>query len=99
MLQRWNRLLKKTRHSVASGVQVYLALQFDANWPHITEDEPMPPPRFTATELAGFVQAYQADKVPVTLGLGIIPVGTIGPQSLSVLKEVRRLVHGGNAPA
>jgi hypothetical protein len=87
------------RHSVAPGVQAHVALRFDANWLHITEDEPMPPPRFTARELADYIRSCQADKVPVTLGLGIFQDGTLGPQSISVLKEVRRLVRGDNAPA
>ncbi|RYG75127.1 MAG: hypothetical protein EON59_18530, partial [Alphaproteobacteria bacterium] len=79
---------------VAKGLQGHVALRFDADWLHITQDKPMPPPRFKAGELADFIRASQAEQVPVTLGVGIFQDGSFGPQAMPVLREVRRLVRG-----
>ena len=79
---------------VAKGLQGHVALRFDADWLHIKQDTPMPPPRFRAKELADFIIASQAEQVPVTLGVGIFQDGSFGPQAMPVLREVKRLVRG-----
>ncbi len=86
------------QHSVGEGLQAHVALRFDADWLHIAQDTPMPPPRFTARELADYIRTCQADQVPVTLGVGIFQDGTLGPQALPVLKDVRRLVRPHHPP-
>lgn len=85
-------------HGVAKGLQGHVALRFDADWLHITQDAPMPPPRYKPAELAEFIRARQAEQVPVTLGVGIFQDGSWGPEALPVLRELGRLVRGG-APA
>lgn len=82
---------------VAKGLQGHIALRFDADWLHIAQDKPMPPPRFKAAELAAFIRTCQAEQVPVTLGVGIFQDGSLGPQAMPILKEVRRLVRGSGA--
>ncbi len=84
---------------VAKGLQGHVALRFDADWLHIEQDAPMPPPRFTAAELATYIRSCQARQVPVSLGVGIFQDGSFGPQALPVLREVRRLVRGAGGPA
>jgi hypothetical protein len=84
-------------YGVAKGLQSHVALRFDADWLHIKQDTPMPPPRYKAAELAAFIRASQAEQVPVTLGVGIFQDGSWGPEALPVLREVGRLVRGGAA--
>jgi hypothetical protein len=79
---------------VAKGLQGHVALRFDADWLHIAQDKPMPPPRFKASELADYIRSCQALQVPVTLGVGLFQDGSIGPEAMPVLREVRRLVRG-----
>ncbi|WP_170150949.1 alpha-L-fucosidase [Hephaestia caeni] len=81
-------------YGTAKGLQSHVALRFDADWLHIKQDTPMPPPRFKAQELADFIKQCQAEQVPVTLGVGIFQDGSLGPQALPVLREVGRLVRG-----
>src|SRR3546814_2773187 len=81
-------------YGTAKGLQSHVALRFDADWLHIKQDTPMPPPRFKAQELADFIKKCQVEQVPVTLGVGIFQDGSLGPQALPVLREVRRLVRG-----
>ena len=85
-------------YGVAKGLQSHVALRFDADWLHIKQDTPMPPPRYKAKDLADFIRASQAEQVPVTLGVGIFQDGSWGPEALPVLREVGRLVRGA-APA
>jgi hypothetical protein len=87
------------RNGVAKGLQGHVALRFDADWLHIKQDTPMPPPRFKAKELADFIIASQAEQVPVTLGVGIFQDGSFGPQAMPVLREVKRLVRDRGEPA
>lgn len=84
---------------VAKGLQGHVALRFDADWLHIKQDTPMPVPRFKAKELADFIIASQAEQVPVTLGVGIFQDGSLGPQAMPVLREVKRLVRDHGRPA
>ncbi|HWK37058.1 alpha-L-fucosidase [Sphingomonas sp.] len=86
-------------HGVAKGLQAHVALRFDADWLHIAQDKPMPPPRFKAQELADYIRRCQAEQVPVTLGVGIFQDGSLGPQAMPILREVGRLVRGNGAGA
>ncbi len=83
------------RRGAGAGLQAHSAIRFDAPWFHITQDMPMEPPRYTAAELAAYIRTCQADRAPVTLGVGIYQDGTIGEQSLVVLKQLRQIIRGG----
>lgn len=84
------------RRGAGKGLQAHAAIRFDAPWFHITQDKPMEPPRYTAAELAAYIRTCQRDRAPVTLGVGIYQDGTIGDQSLPVLRQLRKLIRGAS---
>jgi hypothetical protein len=77
------------------GLQAHSAIRLDAPWFHITQDKPMEPPRYSASQLADYIRTCHADGAPVTLGVGIYQDGTIGEKSAAVLQELRHLTRGG----
>ncbi|HWK37057.1 alpha-L-fucosidase [Sphingomonas sp.] len=81
-----------------AGLQAHSAIRLDDPWFHIKPDVAIEPPRYTAAQLADYIRTCQADRAPVTLGVGIYQDGTIGEESLAVLKQLRRLVWAGGKP-
>lgn len=82
------------RRGAGQGLQGHSAIRFDAPWYHIVQDKPMDLPRYTADQLADYIRTCQADRVPVTLGVGIYQDGTLGEQSVQVLKQLRQKIRG-----
>ena len=76
------------------GLQAHSAIRFDDPWFHIVQDKPIVPPRYTADQFADYIRTCQADRAPVTLGVGIYQDGTIAEESLKVLKQLRQKIRG-----
>src|SRR3546814_7144210 len=79
-------------YGTAKGLQSHVALRFDADWLHIKQDTPMPPPRFKAQELADFIKKCQVEQVPVTLGVGIFQDGR-SEEHTSELQSLMRISY------
>ncbi|MEM9965288.1 MAG: alpha-L-fucosidase [Asticcacaulis sp.] len=85
------------KRGAGAGLQAHSSIYLDAPWFHIQQDKPMPLPRYGAGELADYIRTCQKDQAPVTIGVGIYQDGTIGPKSLTVLKELRGLIRKGKS--
>ncbi|MCM8730279.1 alpha-L-fucosidase [Hephaestia sp. GCM10023244] len=86
------------KRGAGAGLQAHSALRFDAPWFHIKQDTPMDAPRYSAAELGEYIRTCQADRAPVTLGVGIFQDGTIAEESFTVLKQLRKIVRTGRKP-
>ena len=77
------------------GIQYhYCATLDEPNWAHESIETPMPHPRFTDARLVGYVKACMAQRVPVTLNMGIFQDGTPGEETLNQVQLLRRAIHG-----
>ncbi|MDV6330692.1 alpha-L-fucosidase [Asticcacaulis sp. 201] len=83
------------KRGAGAGLQAHASIYLDAPWFHITENKEMEPPRYSAQVLADYIRTCQKDQAPVTIGVGIYQDGTIGPNSFTVLKELRGLIRTG----
>ena len=57
----------------------------------------MPRPRFTAQQLGDYISRCKANGGAVTINLGIYQDGTVDPNAVDVLKEVRKRVAAVNS--
>jgi hypothetical protein len=76
-------------------LQAHSAIKLDAPWFHITPDTNMEPPLYNAEQLIEYVKTCMEDQAVVSIGVGIFQEGTIGEQSLQLLRTLRRAVRKG----
>ncbi len=57
----------------------------------------MPKPRFTAEQLGDYINQCKAKGGAVTINLGIYQDGTVDPNAVDVLKELRKRVIAVNS--
>jgi hypothetical protein len=83
------------RRGAGEGLQAHSAIKLDAPWFHITPDTNMEPPLYNAEQLIEYVKTCMEDQAVVSIGVGIFQEGTIGEQSLQLLRTLRRAVRKG----
>ncbi len=76
---------------VYRGLQASAALIFESDWLHTRRDQPIPPPRFTAQQVADMRDRFAAHHNVLILNLEIYQDGTFSPDSVRVLAEAQRM--------
>ena len=56
----------------------------------------MPKPKFTAQQLGDYISQCKANGGAVTINLGIYQDGTVDPNAVDVLREVRKRIQFEN---
>jgi hypothetical protein len=59
-------------------------------WVHDRVMTPLAPPRYSREEVADYVRACNKSRVPVTFNVDIDQTGRLSPESLAVLRDVKR---------
>ena len=84
-----------------AGLRYHALLLMEPYW--VQQRVDMPRPQFTAQRLGDYVSQCKANGGAVTINLGIYQDGTVDPNAVNVLKEVRKRVtavnSGGPKPA
>ena len=78
-------------HGPGAGLRYQALLIMEPYW--VQQRVEMPKPRFTAQQLGDYISQCKAKGGAVTINLGIYQDGTVDPNAVNVLKEVRKRVR------
>jgi len=81
------------------GLQAHGCFILEKRWGHIEMNTTIPKPKYTVEQLTGFVQQAQANRYPLSINLEMYEDGSVSPESLSALRELKssvreRLLYG-----
>ncbi|HUT11060.1 MAG TPA: alpha-L-fucosidase [Thermoguttaceae bacterium] len=78
-------------HGPGAGLRYHALLIMEPYW--VQQRVEMPRPRFTAQQLGDYIGQCKANGGAVTINLGIYQDGTVDPNAINVLKEVRKRIR------
>jgi acetyl esterase/lipase len=78
-------------HGPGAGLRYHALLIMEPYW--VQQKVEMPRPQFTAQQLGDYIDQCKANGGAVTINLGIYQDGTVDPNAVDVLKEVRKRVR------
>ena len=78
-------------HGPGAGLRYHTLLIMEPYW--VQQKVEMPRPQFTAQKLGDYIAQCKANGGAVTINLGIYQDGTVDPNAVDVLKEVRKRVR------
>ena len=81
-------------HGSASGLQPHGLIFLDDPWQHGYPDTDIAPPLFTTQQLIGYVKACIAQKLVITMNVGITQDGQVSPATLEQMKALRQIIRG-----
>jgi len=78
-------------HGPGAGLRYHALLIMEPYW--VQQRVEMPRPQFTAQRLGDYIGQCKANGGAVTINLGIYQDGTVDPNAVNVLKEVRKRIR------
>ena len=78
-------------HGPGAGLRYHALLIMEPYW--VQQKVEMPRPQFTAQQLGDYISQCKANGGAVTINLGIYQDGTVDPNAVDVLKEVRQRIR------
>ena len=78
-------------HGPGAGLRYHALLIMEPYW--VQQKVEMPKPQFTAQQLGDYIERCKANGGAVTINLGIYQDGTVDPNAVNVLREVRNRVR------
>ena len=78
----------------AGGLQPHGMIFLDDPWQHGYPDTDIDPPLFTNQQLIDYMQACIAQKLVITMNMGITQDGKISPATLEQMRALRRAIRG-----
>lgn len=77
----------------ASGLQPHGMIFLDDPWQHGYPDTDIAPPLFTTQQLIDYVKACIAQKLVITMNMGITQDGQVSPATLKQMKALRQTIR------
>ncbi len=77
----------------ASGLQPHGLIFLDDPWQHGYPDTDIAPPLFTTQQIVDYVQMCIAQKLVITMNIGITQDGKVSPATLEQMKTLRRTIR------
>ena len=77
----------------ASGLQPHGMIFLDDPWQHGYPDTDIAPPLFTTQQIIDYVKACIAQKLVITMNIGITQDGKVSPETLEQMKVLRRTIR------
>ena len=77
----------------AGGLQPHGLIFLDDPWQHGYPDTDIAPPLFTTQQIIDYVKACIAQKLVITMNIGITQDGKISPETLEQMKALRRAIR------
>ena len=78
----------------ASGLQPHGMIFLDDPWQHGYPDTDIDPPVFTDQQIIDYVQTCVAQKLVITMNIGITQDGKVSPATLEQMRALRRTIRG-----
>ncbi len=78
----------------ASGLQPHGMIFLDDPWQHGYPDTDIAPPLFVTQRLIDYVQTCIAQKLVITMNMGITQDGKVSPATLKQMRTLRRAIRG-----
>ena len=78
----------------ASGLQPHGMIFLDDPWQHGYPDTDIDPPLFTNQQIIDYMQTCIAQKLVITMNIGITQDGKVSPATLEQMKALRRIIRG-----
>jgi len=76
------------------GLQAHGCFTLEKRWGHIDLDTPIPKPKYDLEKLSGFIDQAKDNRYPLSINLEMYEDGTVSPESLSLLKDLRVNIRG-----
>jgi len=76
------------------GLQAYVCFIFEKKWGHIEFNSPISKPRYSAEKLTALVKKAQQNHYPLSINMEIYEDGSVSPESVAVLKELKSAIRG-----
>jgi len=77
-----------------SGLMAHGCFIFERRWGHIQTNAVIEKPKFTLEQLTEKVRNAQKGRYPLSINLEMYEDGSVSPQSVSLLKELRKEIRG-----
>ena len=78
----------------ASGLQPHGMIFLDDPWQHGYPDTDIDPPIFTTQQIIDYMRTCVAQKLVITMNMGITQDGKVSPATLEQMKALRRTIRG-----
>ncbi len=80
------------------GLQAEITVLINGDWGHFKEDTPIGPPRFSADQIVTRLKDALSRKEVPLLDVEVFQNGTASPQTVALLKTVRKAIETGSRP-
>ncbi len=77
-----------------TGLQGHGCFILEKNWGHIEQNTPIPKPKYSLSQLSTIVQEAQRSQYPVSINLEMYEDGSVSPESMTLLKQLRETIRG-----
>ena len=77
-----------------TGMQAHGCFILEKRWGHIDLNTPIISPKFDLARLTQWVRAAQQQRYPLSINLEMYEDGSVSPESMALLKELRKAVRG-----
>lgn len=79
-------------------LQPHAWVYLDDEWVHAATDAAIPPPRFKTGDLIDYVKTCAERKIVVSMNVGVYQDGTVSPQTLAQLAELKKAMGAAPTP-
>ena len=75
------------------GLQAHGCFIFEKEWGHIKKNTPIPAPKMKLEKLVQLIEKAQAGQYPLSINLEMFEDGSVSPDSIALLKELKAVVR------
>ncbi len=75
------------------GLMAHSCFPLEQRWGHIDWNTTIAKPKLSADELATKIQHAQKNRYPISINLEMYEDGSVSPESIKLLKEVRTIIR------
>ena len=75
------------------GLQAHGCFILEKEWGHIKKNTPIPAPKMKLEKLVELIEKAQAGKYPLSINLEMFEDGSVSPDSIALLKQLKASVR------